>query len=365
MTTSTDRLTFGRLDGRNVAFSEREQRLFELNDSAAYLWQRLADGVEPDVIMAEMRAGGAPPDVAKACVLQAVADWRRCGLVLGDGGEPQAKQNGPRQMLCVGGVCIEVRFSTDTLASLTMPVFSHLEVEARWPQVVLDVVDAGDDIRITPSGKTSVSCPADVFVPTLKGILTTEILERAAYTVALHAAALVRNDRMLVISGAPGAGKTTLALALHHAGLDFASDDVVLLGHDGDAVGLPFAAGVKSGSWPLLATRWPDLLAVRDFKRPDGRRVRYLRSQSVIEPALRPVGWIVMLRRQSGAVAALSRIDAVTATRGLLEGAFTPGRRLTAAGFEGLTGAVSRAECYELTYSNLDDGVNTLLGACE
>jgi hypothetical protein len=50
--------------------------------------------------------------------------------------------------------------------------------------------------------------------------------------------------------------------------------------------------------------------------------------------------------------------------RGLLNGAFSPGRELSATAFDVLTQVVGSAETYCLTYSRLDDAVKLVTRAC-
>ena len=73
------------------------------------------------------------------------------------------------------------------------------------------------------------------------------MLERGTYELVFDAAALVRNGRMLLVSGHPGAGKTTLTLALVDAGFGFAGDDLALLNSEGRVTGVPFAPAIKAG----------------------------------------------------------------------------------------------------------------------
>ena len=202
-------------------------------------------------------------------------------------------------------------------------------------------------------------------IPTvLKGQLLTEILEHAAYELAVHGAALLRNNRILLLCGAPGAGKTTLTLGLLGVGFGFAGDDVMLLDAQGLGVGLPFAPAVKAGAWSLVAEHMPDLGFAPIFRRPDRRRVRYPVPDAIVEPRPRAVGWVVLLSRSSDAPAALEPVDPASAFRGLLDGSFALGRELTSAGFDALTHVIRSAVICRLTYSNLEEAVALIDEAC-
>ena len=67
--------------GKNLAFSPHSQRLFELNDVAAFIWCRLQDGVPPRTVASEMVVKGVDLTTATLFVEKSLLEWRRCGLI--------------------------------------------------------------------------------------------------------------------------------------------------------------------------------------------------------------------------------------------------------------------------------------------
>lgn len=85
-------------------------------------------------------------------------------------------------------------------------------------------------------------------------IVFRELLDRVEDFVLLHAAALERDGRAVLVGGPSGAGKTTLALALVRAGLRLLSDDFAPLGRaDGFVHAFPKALGLREGAGLPLA----------------------------------------------------------------------------------------------------------------
>ena len=124
--------------------------------------------------------------------------------------------------------------------------------------------------------------------------------------------------------------------------------------------GVPFASALKAGSWNLFPGVRDTIMSHPVHRRLDGKRVRYL---APVPHRLRdavPLASVVLLRRRKKGPAVVSQAEPARVLSELLSGAFTPTRRLNLTQFESLLGAVSRARCIELAFSQLDEAVETL-----
>ncbi|WP_378942252.1 PqqD family peptide modification chaperone [Mesorhizobium sp. ANAO-SY3R2] len=355
-----------RIKGQNILFSASRRAIFTLSDNAADIWRSLEDGLPLEAIALRLARHGVDVQEARGHVELALADLERLGLIRPRAPSSMSSHGHVSQMVSVRGLCVRIVYPA-ALASPAMTVFRHLEVRlARTADIELEIVERGGRVHLFRNSDWIQSCSPDELATTLKGQLLTEALEHGAYELALHAASLLRNERMLLLCGSPGAGKTTLTLALVHAGFGLAADDVTLLDSNGQGVGLPFAPAVKAGAWPLLAEFWPDLDAAPVFRRPDRKRVRYIvpNAFAVASSSPRPVGWVVLLRRGRDQEASLEPIDAAGALHGLLNGAFAPGGELGGSAFDALAQAIGSAKAFCLTYSRLDDAVGLLRKTC-
>jgi len=352
--------------GRGLVFSETKQKIFTLNDTAALIWCHLEDGHAPEAIVERLTDQGLAASVASDYVRKTISDWSRHGLVRRvkpDQTSDFDRQPRLRRRLVLCGLCLDIHYSSPTLEASVAPYFTHLESDGR-PVLSLHVKHHRDGFVILRNGETVVACSADEIVPALKAQLTTELLAHGDYDLALHAASLVRDEGALLLSGAPGAGKSTLAVALSQAGFRYAGDDVALLNSKGRAFGAAFAPTLKEGAWKLLADRCPRLWEAQVFRRYDGKRVRFLQSIGLLPGAWSPVRWLVMLNRRPRSAATLEAIDPVVAMRTLLAGAFSPNHHLSKPAFRALTQLIQGAACYRLTYERLDEAVALLQKAC-
>jgi hypothetical protein len=353
-----------RIKGQNIVFSSSKRALYTLNDSAAAIWRALEAGPRRDDIPRGIDGRRVEGREGDCHVEAALGDWARLGLIRPDApASCTSSLEHVSQVVALPGLRVRIVYPSG-LAFPALSVFRHLEVGGDAADSIFEFVEHGDRIHLFRDGDWMLSCSADELPTTLKGQLLSEALDRGAYELALHAAAVVRDDRGVLLCGTPGAGKTTLTLALVHAGFAFAADDVTLVDTEGRCVGLPFAPAVKAGAWPLLSEYCPGLGATPTFRRPDRKRVRYAMPKTFAPPTGRSVGWVILLRRDRRSKARLQEIDAAAALRGLLTGAFAPGGELSSTAFDALTRLIGSAETYCLTYSRLEDAVELIGKAC-
>jgi hypothetical protein len=353
-----------RVRQQNLLFSAPERKVFNLNDTAADIWRSLEEGASPEAVAADLAAACGGGDAAQEHLDAALVAWERLGLIRPS---PSAAALGPdgevAQTVSLGGCTVRIRYPAD-LAEPASGAFAHLQTGDGAAGPLLRLTRLRERVHLFRNDDWVESCAPDQVPVMLKGALVSEVLLGARYELALHAASLLADDRLLLLSGRPGAGKTTLALALTHAGFAFAGDDVTLLGAEGHGTGLPLAPAVKSGAWSLLSAHCPAIRSSPVFRRPDGRRVRFPVPGTAVFSGTRPVGWVVLLRRGEGGRTRLERVDPATAITHLLDGSFAVGDELTEAGFDALVAMIGSAEVYALTYSGLDEAVRLLQATC-
>ncbi|HUO55481.1 MAG TPA: PqqD family peptide modification chaperone [Rhodoblastus sp.] len=353
-------VVFALIDGEATLFSETAQELHALNPVAALIWCRLDESGDPNDACAGLVEAGVEPVAAARHVDDAIREWLERGLFRADFPPMQ------RRHACAFQIDDE-KFVVETAdRDLSRQIAGMFDPDPSWTVGVaarFQVVDVGDSLHVHFEDRRIAVCDAVELLPTIKALATARILARPRREIMFHAACLTRGDRTLLLSGAPGTGKTTLALHLVANGFLYGGDDIALIAPDGSVRGLPLAPTVKSGAWPIVARLRPDLASALIHRRPDGEQAKYL-ALGAVDSAPHPAGWLVFLRRAPGAGVEFAPLDGVEAMRRVIEGAYSSSQRLSLAGFRALRRMLAGARSVELVYERSDDAAAALCDFC-
>lgn len=351
------------LGDRNLVFSEERQAVYELDDLAAYVWRSLESGMSADQIVREIIETGVDRAKAKSAVAAALKPLRQLHYEPTGATSPSSRSGLPARLtrltIVIADVAVQLHLSSALVADVET-VFGPLVTERTESDVILCARVAGSDVDFFSPGQPEWSCERAQFIPLLKAQLIESVLIYARYEVALHAAALAREHEAVLLVGSPGAGKTTLAIALAGAGLAAIADDVVLLDEHGLVTGiaLPFAA--KASSWSLLSHHWPGIADQPSHRRPDGQNLCYIVQDPVADPQPRRIGLVVLLDRQDQGRTLVEEVDPVRALSALVAEGATSNQRLSASGFTALVAGLREAYCCRLTYSDLIEAADAV-----
>jgi hypothetical protein len=344
------------LGDRTALFDAERQQIAELNETAALIWSGLAEGRAPNAIIASLTERGAPPASAHDFVAAALEQWLVSGALA-----PTAllAERPPLacQRLSIDGFRADLSFYGEAPQE-TQRVFAHFAGATGEAALQLSVHRRdGRDFILRDRTPLGMFAP-ETTAPQLKALLTEAYCDSVEDGFLAHGALVSLGGKRIFIGGEPGAGKTTLTLALAAAGAGYCGDDIVHVHSDGRVSGAPFAAAAKTGTWPILAPRLPRLMDLPLHLRADGQPARYV-IPAVDENAPRPLDLVVFVSR-SGAETHLEKLDPLNALCRLIDASYARGGELSAEAFDALAQRFAAICCYQLEAGDLDASLQTM-----
>ena len=352
------------LDKQPALFSAAAQKLYALNDVAALIWCCLEKREPSSMIADRLMEYGVSPTDAATYVYRASRRWLRLGLLQVDVRTFDERVIARSFNVSLGRLTWTFQVTSDHLTHLLLQLFGTY-APPQDSGNILKVIEADGHIYVFHNDTPVLTCLGDDIIPSIKAYLTEQVVTQSAHDIAFHAACVICGTKALLLSGRPGAGKTTLAMHLAQRGFEYCADDVVLIRPDGSMTGVPFAPTIKSGAWGILKKSRPDLEGIAVHRRRDGKRVKYLPVLSMVQNgSVIPVGWIMFIKRRSGGAAKLTPLTRLDALKRLIKSSFLPGGRMSHAALISIKHAIGHADSFELSYSNVKDANEIILTVC-
>jgi HprK-related kinase A len=207
--------------------------------------------------------------------------------------------------------------------------------------------------------------PLDQAFPTLEWGLNWCVSSHAHRYLMIHAAVIEKDGYAAILPAPPGSGKSTLCAALVTRGWRLLSDELTLIGiDDGDIVPVPRPVSLKNESIDIIKSYAPGVSFSRKVADTIKGTVAHMKppADSVVRASERArPAWVIFPKYESGAAA---RLEPVRRSRGFMrvaDNAFNYSL-LGLKGFETLARLIDASQCYDFTYSNLDDAIQHFAG---
>ncbi|PPD05247.1 MAG: HprK-related kinase A [Methylobacter sp.] len=181
----------------------------------------------------------------------------------------------------------------------------------------------------------------------------------------IHAAVLEKQGCALILSGMPGAGKSTLCAALANRGWRLLSDEMAVVDLQSNAV-IPIVRPIslKNQAIAILKDFAPKAVFGDSFYDTAKGTVAHMKpSDDSIGKASQTADakWIVFPRYQADAQTRLLPLPKGQVVLKLAENSFNYSI-LGGQGFMAMCDLVERSQCYEFEYSNLDEAIALFAG---
>lgn len=176
----------------------------------------------------------------------------------------------------------------------------------------------------------------------------------------IHAAVIERDGFALIMPAPPGSGKSTLCAALVNRGWRLLSDELALVSPDDlRIIPMPRPVSLKEQSIPVIQDYAPEAILSRPIANTQKGTIAHMKApkasvQRCHESAI-PT-WVIFPRYQRGAKAQLGTFARTRALLRLAENSFNYSV-LGTLGFNTAADLIESCDCYEFTYSNLDEAI--------
>lgn len=347
--------------GCALLFSEPHQQVHRLNASGAVAASRLQREATWDDLVSELREAGADADAAAEWATELLGQLADAALLETEC-VPGARTVASSTGLEVAGVTFRLDFQSDELFRSIAGAYVFLESLTGRPDHTYSLAEDGDFVSLKKdNGPTHVARRAAVAVR-LKAAILEDVLSAHDQAAALHAACNLRSDGAFLLLGSPGAGKTTLSLALLRHDLGFGSDDVTLVMPGGNLQIIPLPVAVKESAWDKVGELGFRLEAIPIQRRPDGQRVCFYPIPAASFDAPLRARAIVRLRRAAGCAPAIHTISPEEALVALFEESRSSTGRCSPVIMNALAEIVREADCFDLHYAEAADAASLLAG---
>jgi hypothetical protein len=353
-----------------VLYSTASGELFVLNDTAAVVFRALARGTAiADVCRGIAATTRTDVQQVERDVRQLVESWRQMASrpqTAEFADSPGVRAPGPvpfraggyRDRYRLAGFSFELCSADHDDHRAANSVLGHLRDSSPGDaDTVLQLVRDGGRWLLLQDGAAIDECDTAAAVgPMIHASTLMLAYTTAQCFAAVHAGAVLRDGRCVLLPAGSGNGKSTLTAALVAAGYGYLSDDFAILTQPPIHVrAVPLGIGLKEGAWPVLAGRFPAISELPLHVRADGKRIRYLLlRQATVSDPVSVAALIFPQYRRAGGVACHS----IRPAHALLRLA-TAGydMRLSAGTVRSLVEWVGGIPSYELVYDSLEGAI--------
>jgi HprK-related kinase A len=177
----------------------------------------------------------------------------------------------------------------------------------------------------------------------------------------IHAAVVEKNGHAAILPAPPGSGKSTLCAALVHRGWRLFSDELALVRlSDGKLIPLARPVSLKNDAIDIIRDYQPDAIFSRKIADTIKGTVAHMKVPTdSIEHGVQhaKASWVIFPKYQPGASARLEAVPQARAFMRVADNAFNYSL-LGAGGFAALARVIDSAQCYDFSYSVLDQAMH-------
>ena len=207
--------------------------------------------------------------------------------------------------------------------------------------------------------------PLSQALPNFEWGLNWCIANNAHQYLIVHAAVVEKNGSAVILPAPPGSGKSTLCAALVNRGWRLFTDELAMISlKSGHLVPIPRPVNLKNNSIDIIKSFAPNVIfseKVSDTNKGTVALMKPPRASVHRSDETARAAWVIFPRYQAGTETTLKPKSKAQSCMSLAQNAFNY-NVLGAQGFRTLVDLVDSSDCYEFSYSKLDEAIDVFDG---
>jgi len=177
-----------------------------------------------------------------------------------------------------------INASSVSILKIIIPIISHLrETGSSSNTHEVTIHEVGNRFEFVKLGKVLATCDSlNEIAPIINAFILITGYQEADNLSVFHAGAISDDNGVVLLSGSPGSGKSTLVAALMCLGKKVFTDEVSILTHDKKIRPAPGVIGLKEGSWDVIEGFLPSITAMPIHLRQDDKVVKYIQPCNLL-----------------------------------------------------------------------------------
>lgn len=218
----------------------------------------------------------------------------------------------------------------------------------------------GDNIYITCNDEQVQTIDESFGLSTVATYILKTTYSKDHIYATMHAAAVRKADTDIIMPGSSGSGKSTLTAYLSANSWTYLGDDVLALGYDeknDNTMILPFCTslGLKPGSWKLLNDIYPIIDSTPIIPYAD-RRAKFIKMTSSEAFSISNQKIVIVFPKYHTSIekSELFELSTLESFERIINSGLTLGLTIQTSNLDKTIDFITKTECYELCYSDLE-----------
>ena len=256
-----------------------------------------------------------------------------------------------------------IHTSNADIQNIIKPVISHFNDAETPPDThQINIVQIGNSFEILSTDKVIAKCDSLIeLAPIINSFILITGYQEVDCLSVFHAGAVSDDNGVVLLSGSPGSGKSTLVTALMCSVSKVFTDEVSVLTYDKKIRPAPGCIGLKEGSWNVIEEFYPNIINSPIHLRQDDKVVKYIPPKKLPNNTQQIYGElvkaIVFPIYSQDYVTNINEISSGEALVRLTNAGYYTGQTLNTKTVTDLIAWVHEIPTYELQINNLNEAV--------